>query len=756
MSTTRSFTKFFSRKLAVKVVIPILILMLFSPTILSFNAFGQVTTTTTTTGGSLTVQQTQDCFAPLTTILDATYAGPVVVDSYWVDQGTSTSTDVTSNPVKKEIGPGEGPSVFAVVMTNRNSNFPIESVTAYLNLPSGFTPTGESANPQLLQQHYQAGRVAINPAVANYYGQVPVGGSFTLYFNVNVGPNAVVGTHATTLVANYVQVGVVGQQCTSALLDVPLVLPGKVIMDATLDNSQIAPQTQTPIHIIIKNKGSADATGVVATITNLGTSKGGTGSSSSGGSITLSSTTTNIVNLGPSTFNIGTIRANSQAVISTTVYPGPGASGTTQQVELNVNYQNAWGKLLTSDIITGLVIAPNPPQSITLSYLGNQSTPVIIAGNLADLDFAVSNNSNDTMSNVIINLVPQSTSVSIVGTSTWTIQNLQPGDTQTLATKVYAATSLINTPTSFTLTATYVSKGQSQTNSLTLGAFVVGDIKLQVYGLTATTTSGTTNLVGNLLNQGSTTALFTTVQLAPSPLLDAMRAARIANSTNNQSQSHTPSGQGGSGGAGFSGGGSGGAGFSGGGSGGAGFSGGGSGGAGFSGGGSGGAGFSGGGSGGGRSGGAGFSGGGSGGGGINSQQFIGDLSPDSPIPISVPLGRTSNSLPSGMYQVAFKVVYADDLKIFHTVIVNGTVAITKVRPTTTVAHSNSILSQIPILNQIPLPEPVTIGIIVAIAAVIAFFVRKKKLAKKKLKMVTQGDTDIVSIFDDTKKKENES
>ena len=125
-------------------------IMLFVPTMISsFDAYGQVTTTATT--GGLTIQQTQDCFAPLTTILDATYAGPVVVDSYWVDQGTSSSTDVTSNPVKKEIGPGEGPSVFAVVFTNRNSNFPITSVTAFLNLPSGFKPTGESANPQLLQ-----------------------------------------------------------------------------------------------------------------------------------------------------------------------------------------------------------------------------------------------------------------------------------------------------------------------------------------------------------------------------------------------------------------------------------------------------------------------------------------------------------------------------------------------------------------------------------------------------------------------------
>jgi hypothetical protein len=709
-------------------------LMLLSPTLISsFDAYGQTTTTTTTTSGGLAASQTQDCFAPLTTILDATYAGPVVVDSYWVDQGTSTSTDVTSNPVKKEIGPGEGASVFAVVFSNRNSNFPITSVTAYLNLPSGFSPTGESANPQLLQQHYQAARaVNANPAIGNFYGQIAPGASFTIYFNINVLPSARVGTFATTVVTNYVQVGVVGQQCTSALLNVPLVLPGKVIMDASTVTPEIPPQTQSPVSVTIENKGSAPATGVVVTITNLGSSKGATGSSSSGGAITLSSTTTQLVNLGPNTFNIGTIPAKSKAVISTTLYASNAAGGSTQLIQLQIDYQNAWGKFSSANVNTGLVISPNPPTTISLSYLGDNTTPVITAGNLDDLKFSVANNSNDTMSTILLSLVPQSTSVSIVGSSTWTIQNMQPGERQELDTKVFAATSLINTPTSFTLTANYVSKGESLTNSLTLGTFVVGDIKLQVYGLSATTTGGTTSLVGNLLNQGSTTALFTTVQLAPSPLLDAMRAARL-NSTNNQTHSFTTSAQGGSGagGQGFQGGsGAGGQGFQGGsGAGGQGFQ---------------------------RGSGAGGQGfqGGGGRGGTSSQQFIGDLSPDSPIPISVPLG--SSALPSGVYQVAFKVTYSDDLKASHTVIVNGTVAIAKTRQISTTTPSGSILDRIPILNQLPIPPPVTIGIIIAAVIVAVFLIRKKRLAKKKLKLLTQGDTDIVSIFDGAKKKENES
>ena len=129
------------------------------------------------------------------------------------------------------------------------------------------------------------------------------------------------GTFATTVVTNYVQVGVVGQQCTSALLNVPLVLPGKVIMDASTITAEIPPQSQSPVSVTIENKGSAPATGVVVTITNLGSSKGATGSSSRRSwSSSLSSTTTQLVNLGPNTFNIGTIPAKSKTVVSTTLY----------------------------------------------------------------------------------------------------------------------------------------------------------------------------------------------------------------------------------------------------------------------------------------------------------------------------------------------------------------------------------------------------------------------------------------------------
>lgn len=689
-SSSKTLYIIFRRGFAQKIVSVALTVLLLT-SLFSASSYAQV------------LQQT-DCSAPLTTSINANYQGPVVVDAYWVDQGVNVnisgnSTNSGSNIDKKEVGPGEGSEVFAVVLTNVG-NLPISAITGFLNLPAGFTPTGESDIPQLLQNYNYASKVANNYALASYYGTVQPTNTFILYFNVNVLPTAVVGTHSTNLVVNYqlyesAAVAALTLHCTSAVLEVPLVLPGKVIMDVSTATNTISPSKADPISITILNRGSAPATGVVATITNLG-QKGNSGSGSSG-TLTLSSTTTNIVNLGANQFNLGDIPANGSAQIHTIVFPSTSAAGQTQDVSILLTYENAWGKQLTTQLDSGIVVTPMPPQSLSLTYAGNDISPVITSGNVSPLNFIVSNNGTNEATNVVISLVPEnpsSSSVSVVGQSTWTIPKLEPGEKQVLSTSVFAANTLIDTPTSFTLTANYVSRGQTETNSLTLGAFVIGNIQLQLYGLTVNYVGSTPNLAGSLLNQGSTTGLYTTVQLYKSPILQDIREARIANATGNgtgnSSTKYQAGGFGSTGGSGYT-----------------------------------------------------HHGGGMvGGSPAMTPQFLGDLTPDSPIPFSIPLSGISYLQP-GSYPVSFKVVYADDLKNQHTLVLNGTVFVGSAPQANTGQHKS-------ILDQFPISLPALIGIIIAaITGVIV--ARRIKSKKQKMKMLTGSDTDIVAALDGSDK-----
>ena len=58
--------------------------------------------------------------------------------------------------------------------------------------------------------------------------------------------------------------------------------------------------------------------------------------------------------------------------------------------------------------------------------------------------------------------------------------------------------------------------------------------------------------------------------------------------------------------------------------------------------------------------------------GPSQQQYLGDLSENSPLPFSIPLSIDSD-LPSGDYPVSLNVTYSDNLRMVHELLLNDTV-----------------------------------------------------------------------------------
>ncbi len=143
----------------------------------------------------------------------------------------------------------------------------------------------------------------------------------------------------------------------------------------------------------------------------------------------------------------------------------------------------------------------------------NEPSSQIAAGKIEDFAFIVANRGTSPISNVVVTMESPTESLKILGDSKWTIQGIEEESQVSLATKVFAATSLIGNPASFDVTVEYSSNGESDTEAFTLGTYVAGEIIVTAYDIELTYIGGTPNAVGSLLNEGNTLALFSTIEI---------------------------------------------------------------------------------------------------------------------------------------------------------------------------------------------------------------------------------------------------
>ncbi len=98
-----------------------------------------------------------------------------------------------------------------------------------------------------------------------------------------------------------------------------------------------------------------------------------------------------------------------------------------------------------------------------------------------------------------------------------TLQELGAQSKARFSTRVFASESLIGSPISFEVRLQYISGDQIKSDSFSLGGNVVGEIKIDVNDLLVRYIGDVPNLAGNLLNQGNTRALFTTIEIQSNP-----------------------------------------------------------------------------------------------------------------------------------------------------------------------------------------------------------------------------------------------
>ena len=270
------------------------------------------------------------------------------------------------------------------------------------------------------------------------------------------------------------------------------------------------------------------------------------------------------VSLGARTLNIGTIPVNRSAEISATIFPSSAAGGTLQNLGLEISYNDASGNRKSTTSSLGFRVLPNPPEggltvtpsayssanaaanqtvvaasTITGSPAADDSInnaanagssnnnnrsskeAAIIAGRPDDLNFTITNNNRNPITDVVVTLAPRSDSVDILGDSRWNLHELSPQSSAQFTTRVFASDSLIGKPVSFEVGVQYISGDQVKSDSFSLGSSVMGDIEIEVNDLAVSYVAGVPNLTGSLLNKGNTAALFTTIGMQIEPTTPA-------------------------------------------------------------------------------------------------------------------------------------------------------------------------------------------------------------------------------------------
>jgi hypothetical protein len=548
------------------------------------------------------------------------------------DQIESSATTDSTKKIEKEVEPGEGISTLAIELVN-TARTDITAVKGFLTLPKGFQ---DAADVNIIKQNTNNTSKRIinfnNISTASYNSIVQAGDLFTLFFDINILNDTYIGQYHSSLKIVYSKVLEKGK--ITSVIPIEFDILGKVILDASLAKNSKETHLSTgqyhEIDLVIRNKGSSYASGVVATI------KGFEKPISESDSLTNMSPSSFIpaVNIGNRTFNIGTMAPDSSVIIKPVIYISNSAEESVQNLILELAYGDSYGNKQEFELSIGIIVSPMPEASkfniipifenVPIYRSNNNNAVILTAGTIEDLKFRIKNNAqnfSNPLTDLVVNLnVSPKESIEILGNSRWTFDSMNPQSYYDLNTKIFAAEQIANTPVEFSINIDYISNQELKKESLFLGAYIEGKIRISGHDFVIREVGDVPNFSGNLLNEGNIRALFTKVDL-----LNLKPVSNLINNTNNSGNNSykdnaillsKPQ-----------------------------------------------------------------------------EQYLGDLDANSPLPFSIPIDLNANAIPE-KYSFTLNVTYSDDLRQVHHAVLNGTADVDLLKESESESESESIIDVI--------------------------------------------------------------
>ncbi|EET89953.1 MAG: hypothetical protein LVQ97_04370 [Candidatus Micrarchaeales archaeon] len=387
-------------------------------------------------------------------------------------------------------------SSFYVVGANwGNYTSPISATAGQSNIPltirmyneNGCTLVGAMAKMPLVSNFTNANG-SINYAT-DYLGTIQPYSFFTIVYNLDIANNTPIGPNdgvneQVDLSWYYANTS----SSTSGIYTASVFIPtkGSSRLQFNVSNHMLAAGAENNITLEVKNSGTGYEYDIVPYVT--------------------SSSTVNPVGAAN---EIASLAPNATGKISIPVYISPGAASEAVPVSMTINYVNPYGYNESEPITVAMYAAP---------YSGNLSlvpaSQYIEEGIAQNISMYIYNNGYTPITNMTVQLSPQSPLNIIGGDGYFAIAYIPPHGKVALPLDLYVASSS-STVATLSASLSYIASGQAESSTRSISFLTPGYINITNTGITllpaAPMPGSIFSMTGTLLNSGTSPASAVTI-----------------------------------------------------------------------------------------------------------------------------------------------------------------------------------------------------------------------------------------------------
>lgn len=215
---------------------------------------------------------------------------------------------------------------------------------------------------------------------------------------------------------------------------------------------------------------------------------------------------------GSTTWRIGALNPGERRTVTTVVAAAQQAANGVYQIPLLVLYKDLVGNKKSSTSTITVQVGDIPPKAPNLLLASRSS---MLAGTPQKVIVTLENIYGSEIRKVSVTAVSRTLGVTILGSNSWLFDRITPGQTAEIELELYASPEVAGSSATIYFTSTYIlgDKEERVSEDREIGYIVEGYISLTLYDLRIITIGNDFFLTGNILNEGISDALFSSISL---------------------------------------------------------------------------------------------------------------------------------------------------------------------------------------------------------------------------------------------------